>query len=86
MGNILSSFDLSTVLPHNAIEGVTIDENGTIYLVAEQVQDATALAGEKSQLIVLTSTAPVPEPETYGMLLLGLGIMGAVARRKNKQA
>ncbi len=86
LGNILSSFDLSTVLPHNAIEGVTIDENGTIYLVAEQVQDATALAGEKSQLIVLTSTAPVPEPETYGMLLVGLGIMGAVARRKNKQA
>ena len=30
---------------------------------------------------------PVPEPETYAMLLAGLGLMGAVARRrKSKQA
>lgn len=26
--------------------------------------------------------APVPEPETYAMLLVGLGLMGAVARRR----
>lgn len=32
-------------------------------------------------------TAPVPEPETYAMLLAGLGLMGAVARRrKNRSA
>jgi hypothetical protein len=31
--------------------------------------------------------APVPEPETYAMLLAGLGVMGAVVRRrKQKQA
>jgi len=30
---------------------------------------------------------PVPEPETYAMMLVGLGLMGAVARRKkSKQA
>ncbi|WP_179958117.1 PEP-CTERM sorting domain-containing protein [Chitinimonas arctica] len=28
---------------------------------------------------------PVPEPETYAMLLAGLGLMGAVARRRNKR-
>lgn len=28
------------------------------------------------------SITPVPEPETYAMLLAGLGIMGAVARRR----
>jgi hypothetical protein len=34
-----------------------------------------------------TITASVPEPETYAMLLAGLGLMGAVAkRRKAKQA
>lgn len=30
--------------------------------------------------------APVPEPETYAMLLAGLGLMGAVARRRKQAA
>ncbi|MBC7786758.1 MAG: PEP-CTERM sorting domain-containing protein [Methylophilaceae bacterium] len=29
-----------------------------------------------------TALAPVPEPTTYAMMLLGLGFMGLVARRK----
>jgi hypothetical protein len=31
-------------------------------------------------------SAPVPEPETYAMLLAGLGVLGAVARRRKAQA
>jgi PEP-CTERM motif len=31
-------------------------------------------------------TTPVPEPETYAMLLAGLGLMGAIARRRRNQA
>lgn len=31
------------------------------------------------------STAPVPEPETYAMLIAGLGLLSAVARRKAKK-
>lgn len=31
-------------------------------------------------------SAPVPEPETYAMLLAGLGLMGAVARRRKNKA
>jgi uncharacterized protein YjiK len=84
-GDVKSFFDLSGVLAHNAIEGVTVDEKGTIYLVAEQVQDGSNLPldpNPKSQLIVLT--APVPEPETYAMLTAGLGLLGFVARRKKK--
>jgi hypothetical protein len=80
-GVILSSFDLTNVLAHNAIEGVTVDENGTIYLVAEQVQDGTALPGERSQLIVLN---PVPEPKTWGMMIAGLAVIGAAACRRKR--
>jgi len=28
--------------------------------------------------------APVPEPETYAMLLLGLGVVGAISRRRSR--
>ncbi|MEZ5609458.1 MAG: SdiA-regulated domain-containing protein [Rhodocyclaceae bacterium] len=79
-GQVLSSFDLSGVLPQNAIEGVTVDEKGTIYLVAEQIQDGILPPNPQSQLIVLT--AAVPEPETWGMMLAGLGLLGAAARRR----
>lgn len=29
-------------------------------------------------------TMPVPEPETYGMMLIGLGLMGTIALRRQK--
>lgn len=82
-GIIKSSFDLTNILAHNAIEGVTVDEKGTIYLVAEQVQDGTAGPNEKSQLIVLSQ---VPEPETWGLMLVGLGVIGAAACHRKKSA
>lgn len=46
-----------------------------------------AFANEVSGTTSVYSLAPVPEPETYGMMLMGLGLMGLVARRrKNNQA
>lgn len=83
LGQVLSSFDLSGVLPRNAIEGVTVDELGNIYLVAEQVQDNTSVPSDLSRLIVLSQvTAPVPEPESYALMLAGFGVLGLVARRR----
>ena len=48
-----------------------------------------AIANETSNTTSLysMSMAPVPEPETYAMLLAGLGLVGFMARRRNmKQA
>ena len=33
----------------------------------------------------LTQVPTIPEPETYAMLLAGLGLMGAMAKRRNKE-
>lgn len=77
-GEILSSFDLSAFNVHNAIEGVTVDENGTIYLVAEQEQDGST-SDPHSRLIVLNK---VPEPETYSLMLGSLGMIGFMRRKK----
>jgi uncharacterized protein YjiK len=84
LGQVLSSFDLGNVLPNNGIEGVTIDQLGNIYLVAEQDQTGFGGADPKSQLIVLSALAPVPEPSTYGLMALGLGLLGVQARRRKQ--
>ena len=44
-----------------------------------------AIANEVSNTTTLYSMAPVPEPETYAMLLAGLGLVGFMARRRNAQ-
>jgi hypothetical protein len=31
------------------------------------------------------STAPIPEPETYAMMLAGLGLLGVMARRRKQK-
>ena len=41
-----------------------------------------AIANEKSSTTTLYSLTPVPEPETYAMLLAGLGLVGFMARRR----
>jgi hypothetical protein len=40
---------------------------------------------EGGQLVVM-SAAPVPEPETYAMLIAGLGLMGTIVRRRKARA
>lgn len=41
---------------------------------------------DESWKIASASVTAVPEPETYAMLLAGLGVMGAIARRRKQAA
>lgn len=73
-GSILSFLDLAS-LTGQAIEGVTVDENGTVYLVAE------GAGSVPSRLLVLS---PIPEPETWLLLASGLTAIGFVGRRRGR--
>ena len=60
------------------------------------INGSTSLYDSKTEDQVISSTVdtlvgahivPVPEPESYAMMLAGLGLVGAVAkRRKSKQS
>lgn len=67
---------ISTLIAANASSSVSADSIDT--------QFATQASGKGS--VTYTYIAAVPEPETYGMLLLGLGVLGVVARRKRATA
>jgi hypothetical protein len=48
-----------------------------------QIKGTVAGLSGGSYAGVLNIANPVPEPETYAMLLAGLGLMGFMSRRKN---
>lgn len=79
-GTVLSSFDLKG-LTAQAIEGVTVDELGRIYLVAEDS------GTPNSRLFVLAPPAPVPVPAAVWMFGSALaGLAGIVGRRRPQTA
>lgn len=58
--------------------GVDLDRNGTIGAGEFAKWSVDMNAG------TVTYAAPVPEPETFAMLLAGLGLMGSIVRRRRK--
>jgi hypothetical protein len=45
-----------------------------------------AALGDVATALPFASVSPVPEPETYAMMLSGLGLIGFVGRRKKQKA
>lgn len=68
-GQTLSQFDFRAIA--DDAEGVTIDGDGIIYVV-----------GETPSLYVLAPIAAVPEPGTWALMIAGVGLVGAGARRR----
>lgn len=60
--------------------------SGNYFLIVTGFVNGTAGGLYNGAFSVTAPTLPVPEPETYAMLLAGLGVMGVIARRRNKKA
>jgi hypothetical protein len=52
--------------------------SGALFSVSTELNDPTDVGFE----VALFTSAPVPEPETYAMMLTGLAIIGFVARQR----
>lgn len=87
-GKLLESFT-------TARDGVDVDDNDLATTTnngffqgirRKQADIATiTITGDRIVMDNFTYTAAVPEPEGYAMFLAGLGIMGAVARRRSSR-
>jgi uncharacterized protein YjiK len=78
-GAVLSSLTLPSGT--SQIEGITMDDRGYIYLVSDNGDFGSSQIA--SSLFVY---APVPEPETYALMLAGLALLSGVARRRAPRA
>lgn len=74
-GTVLSSFNLNGVTTQ-AIEGVTVDEQGIIYLVAEDSGTPS------SRLIVLSNPTAVPVPAAAWLFGGALTALAGIARKR----
>ena len=77
-GLVSKTFDLGAGTYSLVVGGATYDGAGT--------NAGNRAYGFGATLAVAPITAPIPEPETYAMLLAGLGLVGAVARRRKSSA
>ncbi len=76
----VSSWDSN---PYNLLSGMNVGNGDNTIALAYRLGDIGA--GKQATVsYVYDLAAPVPEPETYAMFLAGLGLMGAIARRRTR--
>lgn len=75
------SVDLSTVCSVMGSCDILLDGGNSFHLGLKPLQGSLVSANGYGYTYL---AAPVPEPETYAMLLAGLGLIGVVARRRRK--
>lgn len=76
--NVLYTGILFNLGPHIAFGAVSGDVNGTLYYL--NVGGTAAMAGAKYNGNI--SLSPIPENGTYSLLLVGIGILSFVARKR----
>ena len=81
-GPLLLSLDSIYTFTFDVFGATDINTTGWNAKVGVGYANATGMGpyGITAQL-----TSPIPEPETYAMLLAGLGLMGFVARRRQRK-
>lgn len=75
-GSLIQSFNTVT-----GLEG-----NGLIQFSGTYTDISFTTPNYENYYGATVGTVPVPEPETYAMLLAGLGLLGFVGRRRKQQA
>ena len=74
--NAYGAFNLATNPSQSELFSVNLD-TGNAFQIASFTGSVTALTS--------ASLSPVPEPETYAMMMAGLGLVGFVSRRRKQQ-
>lgn len=81
-GNLLgSSSGFTTFSSFSANSGFVGGINTLDFYVTNYARDGGNPTGLRVEFLQ-SSVTPVPEPETYALLLAGLGLMGTIARRR----
>jgi len=68
-----------------AISGLNLINQIGITSLTFKLADPSACCSIGMNAFEVSSVSPVPEPETYAMLLAGLGLMGGMARRRKQK-
>ena len=81
-GNLVEGFDQAHVTFD--ANNIYVNLNTAMWHAAPMASMGDPLRDHIALSVNFQSAPPIPEPETYAMLLAGLGLMGAIVRRRQR--